>query len=107
MPDDTTTPKLPESGIPDAANVQAKEDSHARYQHAGIAPAEIEPNVPSKPAPSELKDPAANGKVDEFEVPADIQAWPDEKPVISKEDEDRLLKVALFHSIALFGSCIL
>lgn len=100
MPDDTTTPKIPETVVPDAAHIQAKESDHE-----GKAPAEIEPDVPSKPASSEAKDPAANGKVDEFEVPADLQAWPDEKPVISKEDEDRLLKVALFRSIAFFGSC--
>ena len=33
--------------------------------------------------------------MDELEPPADIQTWPDEKPAISKEDEDRLLKVCL------------
>ena len=96
MPDNTPTPELPESAAPDAAQTQADQSDHADSQHIDNPPAETKPDVPSNPASSETRDAAANGKVDEFEVPADIQAWPDEKPVISKEDEDRLLKVTSF-----------
>ena len=100
MPDDTTTPKLPNSAATDAAHTQAKELHHTDTQPSEHAPAETKPDASSNPASSETKDATANGKVDEFEVPADIQAWPDEKPVISKEDEDRLLKVVLLRSNA-------
>ena len=96
MPDDTTTPKLPDSAAPDAQRVQAKGTDHTDTQPSEHAPAETKPDASSNPASSETKDATANGKVDELEVPADIQAWPDEKPAISKEDEDRLLKVVLF-----------
>ena len=96
MPDTITTPELPESAAPDAARIQVDQNDHAGNQHVDNAPAEAKLDVPSNPASSETRDAAANGKVDEFEVPADIQAWPDEKPVLSKEDEDRLLKVLLF-----------
>lgn len=88
MPEETTTTELPSSAAPDATGPQTKEGSEPADQHNGSAP--VSTDEPSNPAPSESK---ANGKIDEFEVPADIQAWPDEKPVINKEDEDRLLKV--------------
>ena len=104
MPDDTTTPELPESAGPDLPHPQAEGSDHAGNQHVGDAQAETKPDVPSNPASSETKDAASNGKVDEFEVPADIQAWPDEKPVISKEDEDRLLKVSRVHLMMSFST---
>ena len=100
MPDDTLTPKLPNSATTDAAHTQAKESDQTDTQPSKQVPAETKPDASSNPASLETKDATANGKVDEFEVPADIQSWPDEKPVISKEDEDRLLKVKLSRSKA-------
>ncbi len=89
MRDEITNTELPASAASDVTGPQTKDESDPADQHAGSAPGGST-DEPSNPAPSESK---ANGKIDEFEVPANIQAWPDEKPVISKEDEDRLLKV--------------
>ena len=57
------------------------------------AVAEAQSAEASNAAPSDGKATATGAKVDELEVPEGIQTWPDEKPAISKEDEDRLLKV--------------
>lgn len=103
MPDDTTIQKLLDSAAPDAPHTQVKGSDHTDTQPSDHAPAETKPDASSNPAPSESKDATTNGKVDEFEVPADIQAWPDEKPVISKEDEDRLLKVSLLPRNAFYS----
>ena len=103
MPDDTTIQKLLDSAAPDAPHTQVKGSDHTDTQPSDHAPAETKPDASSNPASSESKDATTNGKVDEFEVPADIQAWPDEKPVISKEDEDRLLKVSLLPRNAFYS----
>lgn len=94
MPDETNPTES--ANVPtDASDTQTKDTSdHAPPedgQEASEALAEAHTIDASNLAPSDDK----KAKADELEVPEDIQTWPDEKPPISKEDEDRLLKVRL------------
>lgn len=99
MPDETVRSQSAASIGANGTDPRTKETSDgAPRQEAGQASeplADAQPEDSSNPAPSDSKSKASGAKVDELEPPADIQTWPNEKPVVSKEDEDRLLKVCL------------
>ena len=96
MPDEATLAEPAAICLLDKAVLWSKEcEGPAAQEGTRDAPAVADAQCAeaSNPAVSDGKAAATAGKVDELEVPEGIQPWRDEKPGISKEDEDRLLKV--------------
>ena len=96
MPDEATLAEPEAICVSDESVLAAKESSDLAAQEStrdASAVADAQPAEASNAAPSDGKATAAGAKIDELEVPEGIETWPDEKPAISKEDEDRLLKV--------------
>ena len=96
MPDEATLAEPEASCVSDKAVLAAKESGDLAAQEStrdASAVADAQPAEASNAAPSDGKATATGAKFDELEVPEGIETWPDEKPAISKEDEDRLLKV--------------
>ena len=96
MPEEATLAEPDATCLSDKPVLAAKESGDLAAQEStedASAVADAQPAEASNAAPSDGKATATGAKFDELEVPEGIETWPDEKPAISKEDEDRLLKV--------------
>ena len=91
--DTRDAPAVADAQSAEASNA-AQSDGKATKTGAKVDELDVpESAEASHAAASDRKATATGAKVDELDVPEGIQTWPDEKPAISKEDEDRLLKV--------------
>ena len=96
MPEEATLAEPDATCLSDKPVLAAKESGDLAAQEStedASAVADAQPAEASNAAPADGKATATGAKFDELEVPEGIETWPDEKPAISKEDEDRLLKV--------------